>query len=36
MTRTMDWAPEDYFRWRYRTWWLLATTPGPPEQIPTE
>lgn len=30
MTRTTTWTSEDYERWRYRTWWLLATTPGPP------
>ncbi len=30
MTRTTTWTGEDYNRWRTRTWWLLATTPGPP------
>lgn len=34
MTRTTDWTPADYRRWRHRTWWLLATTPGPPENVP--
>lgn len=29
MTRTTSLSSEDYQRWRYRTWWLLATTPGP-------
>ncbi len=30
MTRTTTWNSEAYNSWRYRTWWLLATTPGPP------
>jgi len=30
MTRTTTWTSEDYNRWRSRTWWLLATTTGPP------
>lgn len=34
MTRTMDWTAQDYQRWRYRTWWLLATTLGPPQRTP--
>jgi membrane-bound lytic murein transglycosylase MltF len=29
MTRTINWTPTQYERWRYRTWWHLATTPGP-------
>lgn len=33
MTRTTSWSSDDYQRWRYRTWWLLATTPGPPAKI---
>ncbi len=35
MTRTTTWTNEDYESWRYRTWWLLATTPGPPLEIAT-
>jgi AcrR family transcriptional regulator len=27
MTRTLRWTPAEYRRWRYRTWWQLATTP---------
>jgi AcrR family transcriptional regulator len=27
MTRTTRWSPAEYERWRYRTWWHLATTP---------
>jgi AcrR family transcriptional regulator len=34
MTRITTWTSEDYERWRYRTWWLLATTPGPPMDLP--
>ncbi len=30
MTRTIRWSSAEYERWRYRTWWHLATTPGPP------
>lgn len=33
MTRTTTWTREDYHQWRYRTWWVLATTPGPPGDI---
>ena len=29
MTRTIHWTSAQYERWRYRTWWHLATTPGP-------
>lgn len=29
MTRTIGWTPAEYERWRYRTWWHLATSPGP-------
>ena len=29
MTRTIRWTPEQYQRWRYRTWLHLATNPGP-------
>jgi AcrR family transcriptional regulator len=29
MTRTLRWTPAEYQRWRYRTWWHLATTPMP-------
>ncbi len=29
MTQTMTGSPSEYERWRYRTWWHLATTPGP-------
>lgn len=35
MIRTTTWTSEDYERWRYRTWWLLATTSGPAREIPT-
>lgn len=34
MTRTTAWSSSTYEQWRYRTWWLLATTPGPPGDIP--
>lgn len=34
-TRITTWSSADYERWRYRTWWLLATTPGPPAAAPT-
>jgi AcrR family transcriptional regulator len=27
MTRTAQWSPAEYERWRYRTWWHFATTP---------
>ncbi len=33
MTRTTTWTSEEYNRWRNRTWWLLATTTGPPAEI---
>lgn len=38
MTRTTRWSPAQYQRWRYRTWWHLATTPDrrqPPDAPPT-
>lgn len=34
MTRTITWTSSEYERWRYRTWWHLATTPGPPVDLP--
>lgn len=27
LTRTTRWSPATYERWRFRTWWHLATTP---------
>lgn len=38
MTRTIRWSPTEYERWRYRTWWHLATTPDhcrPPDAPPS-
>jgi len=28
MTRTLRWTPDEYERWRYRTWRYLATVPA--------
>jgi AcrR family transcriptional regulator len=33
MTRTIAWSSAEYERWRYRTWWHLAITPGPPANL---
>lgn len=35
MTRTTPASDDDYERWRYRTWWHLATTPGPKAARPS-
>lgn len=32
MTRTLRWTPEEYARWRRRTWRHLATVPSPAEE----